>query len=338
MTDVQSLWLYYAFFLLIRIPANIGRCRIPLMRGPGYFFHTRVGPDFYAGPGRALLRNFRLRILLPFVLDAAALPLIYQSNHPRYLLYLAFADMVLALTNHVAAAKHAVRAAKPFEIEPLEPVSAVAFPLTTRRVGDYTDTRIEWLLATVNIACLAILVRNYLNLPWDVDFLGFFHTPILLIYLQAGLLLLKRALVAGRTALPRDDAEQYLAWREGYRRLFLKSCDAVRLIFSACMAFLVIDAGRNVLIAATGVLLAGWVIWYSRQSRQFLELHARTRPVRMPDTLEPQTPPPSWICYRPDTPLSFIKGPKGYALNLGNRRTQIGVLYVGGLAALWFRL
>ena len=105
MTNAQLFWLYYAFVLLVRIPANVKRCRIPLMRGPGYFFNTRVAPDFFEGPGRDVLRRYRLWIFAPFLLDAAALPLIYLYGQPVYLLYLSLADMVLAIVNHTAALK-----------------------------------------------------------------------------------------------------------------------------------------------------------------------------------------------------------------------------------------
>ena len=60
MTTAQFYWLFYAFFLIVRIPSNVKRCRIPLMRGPGYFFNTRVPVDFFQGPGRDILRSYQL--------------------------------------------------------------------------------------------------------------------------------------------------------------------------------------------------------------------------------------------------------------------------------------
>jgi len=39
-------------------------------------------------------------------------------------------------------------------------------------------------------------------------------------------------------------------------------------------------------------------------------------------------------CYRPQTPLSFVKGARGWALNLANRRSQVGVVYLLGLGAI----
>src|SRR5262249_801136 len=119
MTDAQMYWSFYAFFLLIRIPANFKRCRIPLMRWPGYFFHTRVPAGFFEGPGRGILRRYRLWIFAPFLFDALALAAIYLWGRPVYLLYLALADTVIAMLNHMAALKRSIREAKEFEVEPV---------------------------------------------------------------------------------------------------------------------------------------------------------------------------------------------------------------------------
>jgi hypothetical protein len=329
MTDTQIAWLFYGLFLAVRIPANWKRCRLPMVRGSGYFFSVRVAEGFYDGPGRSLLRNYRVSIFLPFLLDAVALPILYLTDRPQFLYGLAFIDMILAFVNHLAAAKRGIRAAKRYELEAAPVASSVVLPLTPRRVQDYTNNRIEWLIAGINIGGLYLGLRN---LP------EFVRAPILFLYLQVGLLLIKRALVAGRTALPGDHTAAYLAWREGYRRLFLKTCDALRLLLSACLVLVALDVERIYLVVGSFAMAVIWSVWYSRASRGVLDLYVRTPPVRMPEPLEPQTAAPFLLCYRPDTPLSFLKSARGWALNLGNRRTQIGMLYAGGLAALWIRL
>ena len=161
---------------------------------------------------------------------------------------------------------------------------------------------------------------------WRLDFIAELF--------PAGLLLLKRALVAGRTALPREDAEAYLQWREAYRRLLLRTCDAVRLILSLCVALMLTEAGRTVVVLGTFLLLAAWAAWYMAQVRKFMDLYRRSKPVRMPAALEPETSAAPVVCFRPQIPLSFIRGPRGWAINLANRRSQVGILYMAGLAAL----
>jgi hypothetical protein len=325
MTDTQFYWAFYAFFLAVRIPANLKRCRIPLMRGPGYFFNTRVPLDFFEGPGRDILRRHRLWLFAPFLFDAAALPLLYAYHRPGYLQLLAIADVILAIVNHTAALKRSIRAAKAFAIEEVPQPTAVAFSLTPRRLRDYTNFPLELLIASINIGIIQMVYGQ-----WRANWGG----AILIFYFQAGLLLLKRALIAGRTALPQQDAEQYLAWRDAYRRLLTNSCDAVRLITAGGTLLALIDFNITAIAVGLAVMLLMFVVWYATQVRRFFRLYTSTRPVKLPDALEPEQAVPPMLCYRPQTPLSFVKGARGWALNLANRRSQIGVAYVIGLAAV----
>jgi hypothetical protein len=325
MTDTQIYWLYYAFFLVIRVPSNLKRCRLPLMRGPGYFYNTRVPPDFFAGPGRDILLRYRLWIFAPFLFDALALLLIYRFAAPRYLPYLALADILLTVGNHIAALKRAIREVKPFATEDVQPVSAVAFSLTTRRLRDYTSIPLELVIASFNIRVLQVLYGQ----PWQA-----FSGAIILFYVQAGLLLLKRALIAGRTALPQENAEQYLEWREAYRRLMTDSCDAVRLLAAGAVLVAVFDVDRTQMLIAIFVALALWTAWYWRRLRRFMALYTAAKPVKLPGALEPEEAVPPVVCFRPESPLSFVKGARGWALNLANRRSQIGVAYLVGLVVV----
>jgi hypothetical protein len=324
MTDAQMYWAFYAFFLLVRIPATFKRCRIPLMRGPGYFFNTRVPADFFDGPGREILRRYRMWIFAPFLFDAVAVAAIYKWGQPIYLLYLALADVAIAMLNHVAALRRAIREVKPFEVEAMAAPSAVTFSLSTRRLRDYTSFKQEAAIAVLNLAGLARLREGW----------GAAGGLLFLLYLQAGMLLLKCALIAGRTPLPRENTEQYLEWREAYRRLLTGSCDAVRLMTAGTVLLLWIDVSRVEILSATLVVLGAWVLWYWGRMRRFMQLYARSKPVQLPHALEPAGATPPVVCYLPETPLSFVKGTRGWALNLANRRSQIGVAYLLVLVAV----
>jgi hypothetical protein len=325
MTTAQLYWLFYAFFLVVRIPTNLKRCRIPLMRGPGYFFNTRVPVDFFQGPGRDILRSYQLWIFAPFLFDLAALPLIYLYNRPVYLLYLTTADVILAFVNHTAALKRAIRAVRPFAVEEVQQTSAVAFSLTTRRLRDYTNIPLELTIASCNVG----IIQTLWGESWPA-----WGGALIFFYFQAGLLLLKRALIAGRTPLPQQDAERYLAWREALRKMLTSSCDAIRFMIagSVLLAFLTFD--RTLLAVVTAAMLSAWVVWYWTQVRRFMTLYTSTRPVKLPGALEQEQAVPPMLCYRPQTPLSFVKGARGWALNLANRRSQVGVVYLIGLGAI----
>ena len=60
---------FYAMFWPIRINGCVRRGRQPLLRGHDWFFNVRVQEGFYEGPGRAILRRYWLRMLIPFALD-----------------------------------------------------------------------------------------------------------------------------------------------------------------------------------------------------------------------------------------------------------------------------
>jgi hypothetical protein len=325
MTETQFYWLAYAFFCIVRIPASVKRRHIPLMRGPGYFFNTRVPPDFYQGPGRDILRTYRLWILAPFLFDVAALAAIYSFNRPKFLLLLVMADVVLALVNHTAALKRGIRAAKAFAVEEVPQTSAVAFSLTTRRLRDYTNFSLELTIASFN----AGIIQTLYGENWTA-----WSGALILFYVQVGLLLLKRALIAGRTALPQENAEQYLAWREAFRRMLTDSCDAVRFMTAGIALIAILYFNVTLLAVVTGVVLTGWVTWYWIRLRRFMKLYTSTGPIRLPGALEPEPALPPMLCYRPQTPLSFVKGARGWAINLANRRSQVGVAYLIGLIAV----
>ena len=104
--------------------------------------------------------------------------------------------------------------------------SAVVLPLETRTFAQYTTRRVEIALAAVNAISLGTVVYGGATLAM----------PALLVYLQAGMLLLKRAAIASRSVAPADDVERHLAWREGLRRYWVDVCDSLRAIFALELA------------------------------------------------------------------------------------------------------
>jgi hypothetical protein len=77
-----------------------------------------------------------------------------------------------------------------------------------------------------------------------------------------------------------------------------------------------------------------WVFWYARQARRVIALYTAAKPAKLPSLLEPEQGVPPMICFRSATPLSFVKGARRWALNLGNSRAQVGIAYIVGLAAV----
>src|SRR6185295_20004083 len=124
-------------------------------------------------------------------------------------------------------------------------------------------------------------------------FLDFFRIPILIVYLQLGALLMKRAIVAWRTPAPSDGAEAYLAWREALRRRYLFICDAVRLVWTLMLLVLTIvlsldlswedGSMQTALAVSTLIVLGAWCIWYNHYSKRVVAGLLARKPIAFPE-------------------------------------------------------
>jgi hypothetical protein len=345
MSQSQTLWLFYAAILLLRIRATGKRLRLPMIRGQEYFFNVHVGPDFYTGPGRPIFAAYRRWVLLPFLPDLLAVPAILATNRTDYLTYLLFGGMIFGMATYLRSATRATREAKRFAIDSPAPVAQVALSLTPRRVSDYTNWKIEAILAVLTLGSSGAIAWAWLEMPDRPAALQFFRVPILIVYVQLGALMLKRAIVAWRTPAPADDAESYLAWKEALRRRYLFICDVVRLAFvstlviAALAMYVPLEGGsaRTFTAIATLMLMGVWTVWYGRYAKSALQSAISRKPVNFPYTPDAEELSGMW-CYRPATPLSFIRTPRGYTMNLASLRTQLGLLYLCGLLLLIFRV
>jgi len=345
MSQSQILWLFYLAVFVVRISATSRRLRLPKIRGEEYFFNIHVGAGFYSGPGRPILAAYRRWMLLPFLIDIVALPIIIVvAGSPQYLVHLMLGGMAAGILIYVKGATRTGRQAKRFAVDAPTPVAQVALSLTPRRVGDYTNWTMEAIIAAMTVGCLAAFARVWLHDAEREPLLDFFRVPLLILYLNLGALLMKRAIVAWRTPAPSDDAEAYLAWREGLRRCYLFICDAVRLVWTSVLVIVAVaisfeepwETGsmQTGIAIATLVILAAWCVWYSHYSKGVVAVALARKPVDFPSVMATAEPRPGAVCYRRATPLSIIRTDRGLALNLGSRRTQLAGLYLCGLILL----
>jgi hypothetical protein len=239
------------------------------------------------------------------------------------------------------AATAAVRAAKTFALDVPAPVERIAFSLTPRRASDYTNRRLEAGLAVAMLACLAVWGWSYAVEHPAPDFLDFFRVPLVLLYFQLGAWLCKRAIVAWRTPAPAD-AESYMAWREAMRRRYLFICDAARVVWMAMLVLLSAlllapvdwdgDRWRAAALVITLGLAVSWAVWYNRYAKSVVGAALARNPVTFPTA--PETANAGAVCFRPETPLSFIRTSRGYTVNLGSRRIHWAAAWVAGLVLL----
>jgi hypothetical protein len=348
MSDTQA-YLFFLVFLGAQAASMKKRWSIALLRGEGWFLGIAVPPGFHAGPGRALLRTFRLWLLAPYALEFVPIALILRFGRPADLMKLAMAMVVVVVLNSIAATRTIQKRTRAYEVAgAVRPAASVTLSLKPRRFSDYTRPGFEITLAILNLASLASLVWTYRTAEWEPTLPAVFARPLLLIYLQIGMLLAKRALVGWRTVVPRENAETYLEWREYSRRYWIGVCDTVRIIMAMPLAMVAIqlriaapweDHPINRIGFAVSFLMAlVWMFWYWRHRDRYLSRAAHVLPVRLPLSLEGERGPALPVCYRPQHPVLLLKGDRGYSLNVASARAQVGLLYLAGLATLYLWL
>jgi len=332
MTEPQIVLLGYIAVIFLRFPRIKERWNAPLLRGPEWFFDVAVPADFLQNAGRAVLRNYRWRLFIPWMIEVPIMAALFFTGHADIRNTAGVIMLVTLFTrfNYYAARLAAEKRTRIFE-RPVESVhaSGVMLSLEPRTLRNYTNWWVEagivlalcgaaaWLAEKLNGGLLRFLVVN--------------------LYLQAGLLLIKYGIIRSSGAAPVDNVEQYLTWRESLRRLATGSCDVARLMLAVApllsFAFLAGGTARSIGWVGYGIG-AAFVIaheWHSRGKH--LEVARRTKPARLPlqDTRGP-------IGFWPSLPLLLLRTANGYALNLASVPARIAGLYFAGFAGLWLWL
>jgi len=337
--------MFYILFWVIRINGCIRRGRQPLLRGKEWFFNVHVQPDFYTGEGRKILHRYWMRMLIPIAVDIPLAIAIFWSGRLLLLNWLILGLCALIHINHSYSVDLAERQARPFAVpEAEQPVASVALSLTPRRLRDYSNPRFERVLAISTVLALAWLVRYYLAAPAHHNLRMVFGAPGILLYLQLGLLWVKRVVVAWRTPVPQEQASEHLEAREETRKHYLLVCDVHRAAATAGVLFWPIELSLSP--ASFDSVITAWLafwlvftiagtVWLEIRRKQLVKIALRTRPVKLPDLLR-QSEIARWpVCYQPSAPMLMLKGAHGYSLNLANTLTYLGAAYMAGLVALF---
>jgi hypothetical protein len=235
MTQYPGLLILYVAMLLWRFLGLRAVWYTPMFHGSEWFFDTRVTVDFYSGAGRRLLREYRTRLLIPFYFEALASVLVlYYLGFPYVLLTAATSALAGSVYHGILARRYARMAPEFRSPDAEQPVSSVAVSLETRRLASYTMGPLE--VAIVLSALIAAGALIYAYASGSGPFRELFFFPSVLLYIQAGLLLLKRGVVnfgIGRVPDPRT--EQYLACNEATRKFVLSFCDWCRALCAVAL-------------------------------------------------------------------------------------------------------
>ena len=336
MTPEQYVVASYVLFWIIRVQGCLRRGRQPLSRGKEWFFGVRVPEGFYEGAGRTVLRRYRMRMLIPFAIDIPFAIAIFWSGHIWLLNWLIVGLCALIHVNHLYSVDIAERQARRFAM-PQAPM-AVALSLETRRLRDYTNWAFEAVVVLLNAGVIAWLVYYVARRPPHPGLWRLFAAPVLLLYLQAGLLFVKWLLVIGRTALPQSDAVDYMNALERLRRFRLQFCDLGRLSFALAVVFVPIrlSVAPAMLTRVVSVWLISWFIvaialtvWGEIQRKRLI-VHR----VPLPDFQRMSNVARPLLCYEPSAPGLMLRSANGLSLNLASPVVQGGFLYLAGLIAI----
>lgn len=350
MNDNQIFFLTYLFLVVMRFPRIAERWKAPLLRGPEWFFNVPVPPDFFEGPGAAILRFYRALLFIPWAIELPLCAAIFAALGSRGRFYVLCVIGVITLYTRLNAylARSAAenRARRILGARGDEPPVAVALSLQTRTLAEYTNWWIEAAIAFLLVGSVAWLAYRYATSANTAALRGPWNAAVIAIYLQAGLLLLKRAYVRARTKAPVEGAEQYLEWRDSLRRLSTAICDYIRIgIALLPPAVILASAIRpwqgSAARIALAVLIFGLTLvatFYEWRYRlRYLEAKRRTRPANF--LIRPDVPDAArFICFRPSLPVLLLSSPKGYAVNLASAPAKVAGLYLAGCAALWIVL
>jgi hypothetical protein len=333
----------YAMFWPVRINGCVRRGRQPLLRGHEWFFDVRVPEGFYGGPGRRLLRQYWLRMMIPFAVDVPWAIWIFASGRLFQLNILILVVAAMIHVNHLWSKRLAERQAQPYAVpESTRPAARVALSLTPRRLRDYTSPTFEWTLAAVAFASVAWLTGYYLTSASHPSARVVFAMPLVTLYFQAGFLIVKRAVLGWPAPVPQDQAEAFMTAAEERRRYYVKFWDWSRAasVVSMLVWPLVIIAPEPV----ANRLVTGWLalcvvlgivatVLVEIKRKQIETLASRTRPVPLPDLLGLDGA--SWpVCYEPSAPALMLRSANGYSLNLGNSIALYTAAYLVGFALL----
>jgi hypothetical protein len=229
-TDPMLLVMWF-LCLLGRIPRIVERWRAPFLNGCGWFFGVQVPPDFPQTTGRTILAKYRLRLFVPWAFELPASAILLVTGHRSAVFVLIMIVTLLTRLAYYANRKTAEDAARPFQIPgSSKPVVSVTLSLQPRTLRNYTNVWIETVIASVLLGSLVWLVQAYVTSGDWRPMRGPWIVTLVVIYLQLGLLLMKRGFVRARAVAPAESAEQYLAWRESLRRLSTTICDYTRLV------------------------------------------------------------------------------------------------------------
>lgn len=212
MSENQILVLLCFVVIATRIPRIVERWKAPLLRGPEWFFNVQVAADFLTGPGAAILRNYRWRLFIPWAIEVPVCAAILAAGLNRiHIMWVILGITLFTRLNYYAVRKAAEDQARRIAgTVAIETPVTVALSLQPRALREYTNPWIEAAIVLVFSGALAWLAYRYATTSDWRALRGPLAVTLMAIYLQAGLLLVKRAFVRARVVAPQPTTSVWI--------------------------------------------------------------------------------------------------------------------------------
>lgn len=332
----------YCLFWISRIRGFQRRWQQPRLRGPEWFFDTRVEPGFYRGHGRELLRRYALRMALPCVLDVIALTVVAFTHKSFWLLIATLVLVPVIHLNHLFNVATSQREARAYAVpDEVQTLPAIGLSLAPRRLRDFSNRTVEIVFALGSTLPFLVLAHIYRSVPGRHDAHMVFWIPSVYLYLQLGALLVKQIIVTWRAPLPLQQTAEHRDVRDQMRRYYLLMCDWNRgaAVVGIVLWPVILSLPRqrvtsflNVWGALWLLLCMGGAVWIEFRRKQLAELAAKTRPIQLPTFMGTAARWP--VCFEPGIPLLLLQSERGPSLNLANTAAYLALAYLVGMSAL----
>ena len=166
MADIMLLTATMIF--IVRAAALRRLWSLPMKNGEGYFLAREVGPDFYREAGAALLRKYRVSVIVPLLLDLPLSAWLVLIERYDLLLVAQFISMLATIIVHNVIIAHFSYRAQLMAGREQEPrATTIQLSMAPRRLRDHTNRMVEVVILGSMLLALAMFARVYERLAHD---------------------------------------------------------------------------------------------------------------------------------------------------------------------------
>src|SRR5262245_9024064 len=224
-------------FFALRLNKTRRLWRLPMKNGEDRFLTEPVPPNFYREVGAALLKRYRVALLVLLLFDMP-LSLWFLLSHRNTLLFVEqfIAMLISVVVSNLIFVHFCYRAQEATGSVQERPATTLQLSMSPRRLRDHTNWTIEIVIVTAMMLAAAMLVRAYVSEIDKVEshvrsiLRGGIVVTIWIAYLQLGLLLLKIVFVRWRMPLPARKTDEFRQWRTAWLSYHLRIFDSIRVL------------------------------------------------------------------------------------------------------------